>query len=120
MGQSAAYTRQGINTVIYSPQGTLEIYCLYADDVHFRRASRILQIGNRSFSIVFAMSDLSATRPRKMLANLLALLMSQLVLADPVGPWVAVSSTSTAQPIGFAAYVSLSIELVSFPLFAGV
>lgn len=66
------------------------------------------------------MSDLSATRPRKMLANLLALLMSQLVLADPVGPWVAVSSTSTAQPIGFAAYVSLSIELVSFPLFAGV
>ncbi|OIW32796.1 glycoside hydrolase family 79 protein [Coniochaeta ligniaria NRRL 30616] len=31
-----------------------------------------------------------------------------------------VSSTSTAQPIGFAAFVSLSIELVSFPLFAGI
>ncbi|KAB5576335.1 family 79 glycoside hydrolase [Coniochaeta sp. 2T2.1] len=50
-----------------------------------------------------------------MLASLLPLLLSQLVSADAV----VVSSTSDTPPIGLAAYVSLSIESVGFPLFAG-
>lgn len=69
---------------------------------------------------MLAISESFVSRSRKMLASLVTLLLSQLVLIELVAASVPVSTTSTAQPIGFAAYVSLSIELVSFPLFAGM
>jgi hypothetical protein len=71
-------------------------------------------------SSMLAKPELFVPRSRTMLASLLPFLLSQLVLAEPVAASIAVSGTSTAQPIGITAYVSLSIELVSFPLFAGM
>ena len=49
----------------------------------------------------------------------LTLLLAQVALLVPAAASIVVSSTSNASPIGLSAFVSFSIELASFPLFAG-